>query len=1024
MLSMENIPGLLPTERSEEEWRAFVEETFAAYSQPRQGEPDIAHRKRREEPAAAPRKSSRMEPAMPKSAAMLKAAKPGELPNVFRHTLLAECELPVRMKNYAEKKGVSTVGGLVAVFDELSAGRGIGKGTVEETRAFLIKSSSELLFGESPQAVEALKTLSGSDQFAFDIFGNLCVVPQSSAPQDVAPIKGAADCSDATLFSSVELLDFPEPVFRRLKGNGFATVGDILAEGEEGLLRVRGIGIKKAREIMEAALAFGSVATAIESQDALDLDADPDEEALSAALAAWETLSSRHYELDKEAFDACAPAWVMDGSLKGESRTDSDVIKMVELSPSLSVLCQAQIEQALAALSEEVRAGSEARPVPFDNGSAWLEAAKIVSSKPGLSLDEQARTLSLVIPSLEEWLDSLEGVNASAVKMRFSGFTFKEIAHRMGLSSSWCGQQRFNALFEARPILREDAYRILFEEYAVSLSDFCEVTGEGRRAYSYLKEAYGKPGSVSLKKASYDRRLSERVREGVRRLVDKDFIFIDGERIRKEKDAMVEFLMRRYATNAHISAERLYRKYSALIEEHHLQKVPGVAVKSERSFASYLPRHGSVMCAPAGASGRDAFRYYDFDSKDFSSLKTFVLGLELEDVEISTALIFENPEAKDLMESLDIRDEYELYTVMRILFEDDPRITFVRTPHLKFGDGSKDAQVRSLVEEIGPADANTLAAEYRLRYGVREDTFKANFLKPVESYCNGGRYFINEQGLAQEHRAFLESQLTGVYHEISLVAQRFRAEFPKAPRSLVNARNVASLGYVASDGLFVKKGTDLGKVFAELIRSRPTFGEESEGFGKGVFANSVFKSELDKAVRSLDVLEFEKGKYLNAQRLEALGVTKESLADYLDSALNFMKKGVPYTVKSLRNAGFSHPLDALVEEAGLDDYFFAALICSGATGNQVKRTFCNSHVAFCKMRGSFKFVHLAELVLQDKDALDLDDFCCEFAERFGIEMSDYEMRQRIYNSDLLYDEDLEMVFASTDSFKRKVNEWL
>ena len=95
---------------------------------------------------------------------------------------------------------------------------------------------------------------------------------------------------------------------------------------------------------------------------------------------------------------------------------------------------------------------------------------------------------------------------------------------------------------------------------------------------------------------------------------------------------------------------------------------------------------------------------------------------------ISTELIYRD--YAELMEELDIRDEYELFYVIKSSIENWNTSLFEincrRVPVIVMGDGSEEHQAVQLLIELSPIDFQSYYEAYEERFGVRKESAQGN----------------------------------------------------------------------------------------------------------------------------------------------------------------------------------------------------------------------------------------------------------------------------------------------------------
>ena len=84
----------------------------------------------------------------------------------------------------------------------------------------------------------------------------------------------------------------------------------------------------------------------------------------------------------------------------------------------------------------------------------------------------------------------------------------------------------------------------------------------------------------------------------------------------------------------------------------------------------------------------------------------------------------------ELMREFDIRDEYELHNLLKKTAAGRIRgLSFGRMPMLSVGSASRTEQMRELLVENAPIEADTLCGLYQELYGMKAEVIKAYYLK-------------------------------------------------------------------------------------------------------------------------------------------------------------------------------------------------------------------------------------------------------------------------------------------------------
>ena len=103
---------------------------------------------------------------------------------------------------------------------------------------------------------------------------------------------------------------------------------------------------------------------------------------------------------------------------------------------------------------------------------------------------------------------------------------------------------------------------------------------------------------------------------------------------------------------------------------------------------------------------------------------------------VSTKKIFED--ALDVMEKYDIRDQYELHSLLRTGKDryqlDDNDMEFSRMPMLQFGDGKESEIVKREMQNQAPIDVDDFARYMANKYGYDTGSFVSYLRRNFKIY--------------------------------------------------------------------------------------------------------------------------------------------------------------------------------------------------------------------------------------------------------------------------------------------------
>lgn len=948
-----------------------------------------------------------------------------------------------RIRNAIQKNGLYTVKELIANLKKFLGGKGLGEKSKNELLHFLELSSKNCKSTLSSEQVEALRCLSNNTQYIFDAFGTLSVIDKEQIAETVSSESDGQNAEADLLALPIDVLELGDANTRCFKRNGITTIESLVSKSDDQLLQLRGIGALKvevARVAVDKLLHDGVVGVTLPTNNLVEETVNP---------LAYEGYLYKYDNRTIELLDTCAMRLCREGldllpeafrvyylPMAQEALDVSDgniadaeelILEAIAESPSaidaFKASLKGQLEQAKA---KELTSRTECT-VRIPENPVWQShALDVLQEFDDCALDETSGLIRFKHLTLDDWIQSLPERDAELLSLRLRGLTLDECGKRSDITRERVRQITTRVLNQ-RPLLKEDAFRYLYTTYDTDKSNFTLITGADVKTENYLSLTTERKDRqfLPLTTALSDELISEDVKNGIRSLLNKDFIFIDGERVRKDRRSIILFLVNKLTEHSRITITDLQEAYARFLSEYALES-KSLSFGTLHNLQEWTRRNVPEILSVR--SGEDAYiRYYDASQYDYSKLKEFMTSGLFEDIECSSALIFNHPLASEIIEELEIKDEYELHYIARNYCDLPDNVVFGRMPTIIFGDGNREKQTLDLIQEYGPIDASTLASLYREKYGVPEASFKGSYLRGFEIYKSHGSYSCSFEEMSNEQLETLTTLLTGDFHPMSLIKLQFKDKYPDASTSLINKLNLEKVGYRPSHELLMRIDLDERTVFENLVDTHTSFGPETEGFISEIFKHPDFDSVLQIKINALDIVEYEKDKYIHLDAVISAideSATKADFENYVEKVLEATNKNEPFTVQSLRDSGFTHRVEGYAIEVGFGDEFLESLISTARVGGRIKTTSVGSRIIFCKTPYSFSVVDLFENALGELKSIDVEDLCLYMKDKYGIEISPYLARNIIRRSELFYHEDLDRVFESPEEYDKLVQEVL
>ena len=599
--------------------------------------------------------------------------------------------------------------------------------------------------------------------------------------------------------------------------------------------------------------------------------------------------------------------------------------------------------------------------------------------------------ITRIYPSISDYVKQIEDERMrSVLSLKLEGLTLEQIGERIGGVTRERVRQILNKALKQLPRLREDRYLYMFGNYSFSYEDLNIAFGEPEYVFNYLDLAAGTKAAERrpLSEALEDENIKEEDRRNIERAVFKNSVMLDGVRVEKVRPELVKrFIKSRCKEDTHI--DDLAGSFNAAMAE--------LGITDERLFlpeTNTVENHLQIADYVLWKNGR-SFRAYDIESKDIDRLWSELDLEQYEGLEISALMLLRSE--PELMREFDIRDEYELHNLLKKTA--DGRIqglSFGRMPVLSVGKASRTEQMRELLVENAPIEADTLCGLYEELYGMKAEVIKAYYLKEFDRYYHNGLFTFDAVRMPPDVLNGMKRLLPGDFYTIAEIKSIFRREFPEESPEEINAYNLKELGFAVYSGYVIVNGYSNAR---EYFRSMLTENEDTDLTGEWerykrfpTFTQEIYALEDLRAIT-----EYEPNRFIGIGKLNEMGVPAEDLDDFCRSVRDHVDNGVYFTVKSLLDSGFDSPL----VHAGFGEYFLSSVLASGEEGFPYQRLGGVKLFGSGEERPSVNDF-LCSIVREHGSisAADLEEL---LRDEYGIELSPYKMTELIKESDVGYD---------------------
>lgn len=826
-----------------------------------------------------------------------------------------------------------------------------------------------------------------------------CLVDQATKAQAVAAVSAAS--AEEEQDTAIEDLILSVRARNCLKNAGIKYASELLGKSVDDLMQIRSMGERTAQEVFSVIEAWLSRRTAHVMEIS---DHDSGEKEKDIVLS---TEISKSYGVPQS---SCLHDVMQVRTQYPEAQGETFYYRLYEEQFTRNA-AKARIITLLERNQNEMTPKSLSEQMPHHLENTTILEEILLE----LELDDQITCgealIVRVFPAFTQYVSELEDERMKDILFaRLEGKTLEEVGEKYGITRERVRQiiSKQQKLIHKQGLrFREDKYTDIFKRYLISLEDFSLAFDEPESTYYYLEMFFSSSAAEKkpLEALLEDQAVSVAMRKQAERAIYKQYVTIDGVRVKKQRGDLVYYTIRTKCNNL-IEFDKFVELYQDLIAELGLQNESEYIIEG-RYYENRLNTANYVLWN----LGR-SFRYYEIENREFDLLLDGLNLVQYENCEITTLKLFRDN--LDLMREYDIRDEYELHNLLKKICDPEKyQINFRRMPTLEFGTANRDDQVLNLLLQYAPISAEDFGKAYEEAYGVKSVTVMSNYMKNFDEFYFEGIYSIDANNLIPEHFKYLQETLDHDYYTISDIKKRYIRQFPEANASDINPYTLKTLGFRVYTDYVIKNTYSGATEYFDYLLTNPDIVDARE-FPKSMFMHGAYSSELGKLRQSREIVEFGPYRYINMRRLNECGITLDTLTDYCEAVRQYVDKNAFFTITSIRQDGFTHPLDDL----GFDDWFYSSVLLED------REHFAHNRMGGARLfrRGAenIAFPDMLHWIVESYQKIDIYDLCTLLEERYGIEMRKDKLTYIIQNTDMYYDAIMETVYIDYDTYFEEV----
>ena len=627
-----------------------------------------------------------------------------------------------------------------------------------------------------------------------------------------------------------------------------------------------------------------------------------------------------------------------------------------------------------------------------------------------------------VYPKFEDYLQSCENLderNKTIVQKRLQGATLNEIGQEYSLTRERV-RQIVNKTVEkvhenlvseeALDLFDEDYYRYFFENYNFEREVLDQWLGVSESVYNYLDMMDIDRGHKKLEDALTDvSGLSYGLRIRIRNYLNRNRIFIDGRWIEKKRKNLEDVVLEKFCKDE-VPFDQFCEIYNTFLRDEGIDNESlCITDKVYNTRKNHLTESHMLLWKQ-----HEMIRYYDIESRDYTELFDALNLNSLQNIEVSTVKFYN--EAPELMERYDIRDQYELHNLLRKTVPEGSYhdIHFGKMPQIRFGEFDMKAALWDLLLEHSPISSSELTKIIYDEYGYDPAVSLGTYLQPFSMYCHAGIYSVNQKEMSEENRIRLKNALTEDFYFIDEIRRVYRSLIAEADCDEINPYNLKKMGFAVFSNYAIQNYKSSEEFFADLLTRNDII--DLTPMRKHFAYVQAFYQTLMGLKRNLQVLEFEPNQIIQFRKLEASGITRQSLMDFCDEVYDFVEENTYFSVHSLLEDGFSSDLFDL----GFSEWFYSSLLISD---DRFSFGMMFGNYIFFKGKKDITIKSFEIALIEAHGKVDAIDFYDELTEHYGCVIGDRRNPiYKVYGTVVYYDDTLDCLYANRMLFDRELEE--
>ena len=604
--------------------------------------------------------------------------------------------------------------------------------------------------------------------------------------------------------------------------------------------------------------------------------------------------------------------------------------------------------------------------------------------------------------AIEKYITKYE--HNDIIKRIFTGKNQATVAVELNRSRERIRQVFDKACAKLPAKLDEDInYKEIFCKYNWEKECFCDVYNVKENVYYYLQHKYkNEKGQEDLEKILGTDYLTKEQEEKLKNYLK--LVEYNDMLIKEEKYSLLSAILQEDRIQYTITD--LIKKYNEVIKEYGFSNLE--ELDNIRNVETSLARRKCII-----ASNKKRYRYYDYELLTQEDIRELTNLLDVEDGVYYTDYFFR--ENRELMNRLNIIDEYELYNMLK-KYVKNSNIEFLITPIIAIGYNSKEEFFVEKMNNLAPISLDELAKFLNIEYGYKIDSVKSYIMSEFSRYMTNGIINTEEKLFNKEQLNILQQNLTEKVYSIKKVKEIQQKLFGNSCTEYIRSINFEKIGYRIRDQYIIK--TNAGAVediFEEILLENDVLDMnicDLKNFGR------TLHFMFYKLTGENRLIKYDDNLYYTENWLKKSGITREIISNFKQLIYNSFESDELFTLFNIKQKGLIDEFESLK----VNDTFIESIM---KTIEGIKYVSIENNIAFFK--SDIKFFNKAdfiEKIILDNNISKVKDIKELLLEKYNmdiglskikelIDLKKYEMEE-VVEEDKIEEESIENASRSEE----------